>query len=110
RVGDLAQTVRFHLRPLGVRQYKAIHPECESQLQQNGNPKSPHPLGQARRQIAAWVEDYNRHRPHSALGYQTPANFAAKLHKQWPASLRPTDCAAQAIASTAFMRNKVARL
>ncbi|WP_288806090.1 IS3 family transposase [uncultured Novosphingobium sp.] len=67
-------------------------------------------LDHARRQIAAWVEDYNRRRPHSALGYQTPADFAAKLHKQWPASLRPTGCAAQAIASTAPMRNKVARL
>ena len=67
-------------------------------------------LDHARRQIAAWVEDYNQHRPHSALGYQTPADFAAKLHTQWPASLRPTGSAAQAIASTAPMRNKVARL
>jgi len=29
--------------------------------------------------IAAWVEDYNRGRPHSALGYATPVAFAAEL-------------------------------
>jgi transposase InsO family protein len=27
--------------------------------------------------IGAWVTDYNTRRPHSALGYQTPAAFAA---------------------------------
>ena len=46
-------------------------------------------MDQARAQIAAWVEDYNPERPHSALGYETPAAFAAELHKQWPAPLRP---------------------
>lgn len=36
-------------------------------------------LDHARKAIAAWVEDYNTRRPHSALAYQTPAAFAAKL-------------------------------
>ena len=36
-------------------------------------------LDQARQVIAAWVDDYNTTRPHSALAYQTPAAFAAKL-------------------------------
>ena len=36
-------------------------------------------LDQARKVIAAWVDDYNTARPHSALAYQTPAAFAAKL-------------------------------
>jgi putative transposase len=36
-------------------------------------------LADARTKIAAWVADYNEQRPHSALGYQTPAAYAAKL-------------------------------
>jgi putative transposase len=36
-------------------------------------------MAQARAVIAAWVADYNTARPHSALGYQTPAAHAAKL-------------------------------
>ena len=36
-------------------------------------------LAHARTEIAAWVVDYNTERPHSALGYQTPAAFAATL-------------------------------
>jgi transposase InsO family protein len=36
-------------------------------------------LDHARTVIAEWVEDYNISRPHSALAYQTPAAFAAKL-------------------------------
>jgi len=31
----------------------------------------------ARALTAAWKEDYNHHRPHSSLGYQTPGAFAA---------------------------------
>ncbi|UXC90619.1 MULTISPECIES: IS3 family transposase [unclassified Sphingobium] len=67
-------------------------------------------LDHARVVIAAWAEDYNQERPHSSLGYETPAAFAAELHKQWPASLRPTGSAAQAIAQPALMRNKAASL
>lgn len=37
-------------------------------------------LDHARKAIAAWVDDYNTARPHSALAYQTPAEFAAKLN------------------------------
>lgn len=36
-------------------------------------------LVDARTQIAAWKEDYNRHRPHSALGNIPPAEFAMKI-------------------------------
>ena len=67
-------------------------------------------LAHARVEIAACVKDYNRERPHSALGYATPAAFAAELDKQWPASPRPTGSATQAIASTAQMRKTTARL
>ena len=33
-------------------------------------------LCDARRKIAAWRVDYNQERPHSSLGYRTPAEFA----------------------------------
>jgi putative transposase len=33
-------------------------------------------LGDARRIVETWRQDYNRARPHSALGYRTPAEFA----------------------------------
>lgn len=63
-------------------------------------------LAHAREKIAAWVDDYNTGRPHSSLGYATPAAFAAELNKQWPATLRPVQGSAPlAIASTAPMRN-----
>ena len=45
----------------------------------------------ARRLAAAWREDYNHRRPHSALGYRTPAAFAAAC----AAPLRPTAFAPQ---------------
>lgn len=62
-------------------------------------------MGHAREKITAWADDYNTGRPHSSLGYATPAAFAAELNKQWPASLRPTGSAAQAIAYPALMRD-----
>jgi putative transposase len=33
-------------------------------------------LFDARRKIACWKEEYNEQRPHSSLGYRTPAEFA----------------------------------
>jgi putative transposase len=35
-------------------------------------------LGHARRLIEAWRHDYNHHRPHSKLGWLTPAVYAAR--------------------------------
>jgi transposase InsO family protein len=61
-------------------------------------------LDHARVAIAAWARDYNEKRPHSALGYETPAAFAAELNKQWPVPLRPSGSATHAIASAAPMR------
>ena len=37
-------------------------------------------IDHARKAIAEWVQDYNTARPHSSLGYQTPAAYAAKLN------------------------------
>lgn len=67
-------------------------------------------LAHARVEIAAWVEGYNQERPHSSLGYASPAAFAAELDKHWPASLRPTGSATQPIASSAQMHKTTARL
>jgi transposase InsO family protein len=36
-------------------------------------------LDQARKLIGAWATDYNTIRPHSSLGYQTPAAYAGTL-------------------------------
>ena len=45
-------------------------------------------LTHAREEIAEWVADYNTERPHSALGYLTPAEFAATLRPHLPATGR----------------------
>jgi putative transposase len=39
-------------------------------------------LHQAREIIAEWRQDYNEQRPHSALDYKTPAEFAAENRHQ----------------------------
>jgi putative transposase len=63
-------------------------------------------LSHAREKITAWIDDYNAERPHSSLGYATPAAFAAELEKQWAASLRIAEgYATQPIASPAHSRN-----
>lgn len=43
-------------------------------------------LAAARSLTAAWREDYNHHRPHSSLGYQTPGAFAAACAASAPAT------------------------
>ena len=41
-------------------------------------------LAHARTVISNWRRDYNEHRPHSALAYQTPAEVAAQYRQQPP--------------------------
>lgn len=36
-------------------------------------------MNHARAAVARWVEEFNTARPHSAIGYMTPAAYAAKL-------------------------------
>ena len=55
-------------------------------------------LRHARAVVADWIEDYNTERPHSSLGYETPAAYAAGLRKQWEGHAPP-------IASISNMRN-----
>ncbi len=45
-------------------------------------------MNHARAVIGGWVHDYNTARPHSSLGYLTPAAFAATLHPQRASTLR----------------------
>ncbi|HWB01034.1 MAG TPA: IS3 family transposase, partial [Pirellulales bacterium] len=46
-------------------------------------------LTAARKLSTAWKDDYNHHRPHSSLGYVTPAEFAARCAASAPASATP---------------------
>jgi putative transposase len=63
-------------------------------------------IAHAREKIEAWAEDYNLTRPHSSLGYSTPAAFAAQLKKQGAAPLRiAKDYATQPLASPAHLCN-----
>lgn len=41
-------------------------------------------IASARKLTASWKEDYNHHRPHSSLDYQTPAAFAARCATSTP--------------------------
>jgi len=43
-------------------------------------------LAHARAVIAQWRADYNERRPHSALGYLTPREFAARCRARAPDS------------------------
>jgi transposase InsO family protein len=45
-------------------------------------------LAEARAMIEAWCRHYNESRPHSALGYLTPARFAARWEERGSATLR----------------------
>ncbi|MDD3446639.1 MAG: IS3 family transposase [Zavarzinia sp.] len=55
-------------------------------------------LRHAREVVADWVADYNTERPHSSLGYETPAAYAAGLRKQREGHAPP-------VASISTMRN-----
>ena len=45
-------------------------------------------MNHARAVIGGWVHDHNTARPHSSLGYLTPAAFAATMHPQRASMLR----------------------
>jgi putative transposase len=57
-----------------------------------------HGLADARVRIAAWVADYNEHRPHSALGYRTPVEAHAAFATARPAPIREV-CAGRPVAT-----------
>jgi transposase InsO family protein len=43
-----------------------------------------HTLAQARVRVAAWIEDYNHNRRHSALGMLSPIAYEHTLHTGGP--------------------------
>jgi putative transposase len=59
-------------------------------------------LGHAREKLAAWADDYNTSRPHSSIGYLTPAAYAASLTATGRPAARPESCAARPVAHTAL--------
>jgi putative transposase len=48
-------------------------------------------LDHARIRISAWADDYNLQRPHSALGYIPPADYAAKLTATAQSRAKPAE-------------------
>ena len=45
--------------------------------------------------VEDWRLDYNNHRPHSSLGYMTPAAYATSCNLPGSAALRQADCKAK---------------
>jgi len=63
-------------------------------------------LHHARATLAAWRTDYNTERPHSRLGWQTPAAFAQTLTQQRGLTLRNPQSAAPAPVAQPAQRGK----
>jgi putative transposase len=67
-------------------------------------------MNHARAVVAGWVEDFNTTRPHSAIGYMTPAAYAATLKPQRASALRHIESSApMPIATVAPTRNSQPR-
>jgi putative transposase len=60
-------------------------------------------LDHARKAISAWVDDYNTCRSHSALAYQTPADFAATFTATGRDAAQPASSASRPVAQPAHM-------
>ena len=58
-------------------------------------------LDHARRAVAEWAEDYNNFRPHSSLGYQTPAAYAGTIAATGSSAAQCESYALPLVASTA---------
>ena len=61
-------------------------------------------MNHARAVVAGWVEDFNTARPHSAIGYMTPAAYAATLKPQRAPALRHLKSSAPPPVATAAPR------
>lgn len=61
-------------------------------------------LWDARRKIAAWREEYNQHRPHSALGYKTPEEFRRSWSEAIPSPSAVSNRAGETVAQGQALR------
>lgn len=66
-------------------------------------------LDHARSALGRWVIDFNERRPHSALGYQTPAAFAAKLAATDDRLRNPDQLRRSPVAPPALTRHSLPR-
>jgi putative transposase len=66
-------------------------------------------LDHARSVIARWVASYNQRRPHSALGYLTPAAYAATLSATDDRLPNPDQLRRSPVAPTAQLRQSQPR-
>jgi putative transposase len=66
-------------------------------------------LDHARSAVARWVTAYNERRPHSALGYLTPAAYAATLNAMDDRLRNPDQLRRSSIAQPAHMRQSQTR-
>ena len=57
-------------------------------------------LLEAQARIETWRQDYNQERPHSSLGYQTPAEFAAQAAARGASPPTPLAFAKAALTQT----------
>jgi putative transposase len=55
--------------------------------------------------LASWRADYNVNRPHSGLGWQTPAEFAHSFPRREPTLRNPASSAPDHAAQLAQQRN-----
>jgi putative transposase len=68
-------------------------------------------INHARAIVAGWVDDFNTAHPHSAIGYMTPAAYAATLKPQRASALRhPESSAPMPVATVALTRNSQPRI
>ena len=58
-------------------------------------------LDHARSAIAEWADDYNHFRPHSSLGYQTPADYAGSIAATGSSAAQDESSAFAPVAHTA---------
>ena len=66
-------------------------------------------LDHARSALARWVASYNQQRPHSALGYLTPAAFAATLSATCDRPSNPDQLRRPHVATPALLRQSQQR-